>query len=217
VIELIVVIGTLALLLSLLFPVLSRVRASANVVACASNLRQIVMLMKVYSQSNDDRLPHQAIGLQDWSGTLTPLGKGQPVFCCPQDDSIRRIAFGASVTRSYGVNNGPFGNGSTPMRAPWPSQSGRLPAHLHLVPLRIFLIGDNGGQFTESAAWVGISEAEALDGIAWGTHRLKNRRGDNYGFSDGHVEYRIKQELDQWLVDADPNALGGPEDPWKWR
>jgi hypothetical protein len=64
---------------------------------------------------------------------------------------------------------------------------------------------------------VGIAEAEALDGVPWGKHLIKRRRGDNYGFPDGHVEYRAKQELDEFIVEADANALGGPQDPWKWR
>src|SRR4051812_46912413 len=97
VIELLVVIGILALLLTLLFPMLSRARASAKVVACASNLRQIAMLLRVYAQATDGRLPYQALGINDWSGTLAPLGKGQPVFHCPEDDNIRRDTFGASV------------------------------------------------------------------------------------------------------------------------
>jgi prepilin-type processing-associated H-X9-DG protein len=217
VIELLVVIGILALLLALLFPMLSRARASAKVVACAANLRQIAMLLRVYAQANDGRLPYQAQGNDDWSGTLTPLGQGQPVFHCPEDDNIRRDTFGASAIRSYGVNNGPFGEGAAGLHAPWPVKPDALPARIHQVPARIFLVGENGGQFTDSAAWVGIAEAEALDGIAWGTHRLKSGRGDNYAFGDGHVEFHVKQQLDQWRVDAEADAIGGPQDPWKWR
>jgi type II secretory pathway pseudopilin PulG len=220
VVELLVVIAILVLLVALLFPVLSRTRATADVVRCASNLRQVMMLMRVYTQTNDGRLPYQALSTDDWSGALAPIGRGQPVFVCPADENQRRDTFGMSVIRSYGVNNGPFGefaSGPVPLHAPWPATPGALAARLHQVPPRIFIVGDNGGQFTQSAAWVGFPEAEALDGIAWGTHRIKSRRGDNYAFADSHVEYRVKQELDQWVVDSDADSTGGPGDPWKWR
>ncbi len=178
------------------------------------------MLLRVYSQSNDGRLPYQAQGTNDWSGVLAPAGRGQPVFICPADQNQRRDAFGMTVIRSYGVNNGPFGefaSGTIPLHAPWPVRADALPARLHQVPARIFIVGDNGGQFLQSAAWVGFAEAEALDGIAWGTHRIKSRRGDNYAFGDGHVEYQLKEELDRWVVDSDADSAGGPGDNWKWR
>jgi type II secretory pathway pseudopilin PulG len=219
-VELLVVIAILVLLVALLFPVLGRMRASADVVRCASNLRQIMVMMRVYTQANDGRLPYQALGSEDWSGALAPAGRGQPVFICPADQNQRRDTFGMREIRSYGVNNGPFGefsSGAVPLHAPWPAKPDQLAAKLHRVPARILIVGDNGGQFTQSAAWVGFAEAEALDGIAWGTHRIKSRRGDNYAFSDGHVEYRLKEELDRWVVDSDADSAGGPGDSWKWR
>jgi type II secretory pathway pseudopilin PulG len=220
VVELLVVIAILVLLAAILLPVLSRTRASADVIRCASNLRQIILMTRVYAQVNDGRLPYQALGSEDWSGAVAPLGRGQPVFICPADQNQRRDTFGMSVIRSYGVNNGPFGEfaaGPVPLHAPWPAKPNALPARLDRVPARIFVVGDNGGQFMQSAAWVGFAEAEALDGIAWGTHRIKNRRGDNFAFGDGHVEYRLKEELDRWVVDSDAGSAGGPGDSWKWR
>src|SRR5439155_10559535 len=157
----------MALLLALLLPTLHRVGASAEVTTCASNVRQIVSLMQIYTQGNDGRLPYQALDIYDWSGALTPLGRGASVFRCPADDNPRRTTTGASLIRSYGVNNGPFPAGASAqvpsLRAPWPVDRFALPARLSRVPPRVFLIGDNRGQFADSAAWVGIAEAEALD------------------------------------------------------
>jgi|GEM_PF-1422923 len=55
-IELLVVIGIISLLVSMLLPALNKVRASSQTVACASNLRQIGIALKMYSTDWNDVL-----------------------------------------------------------------------------------------------------------------------------------------------------------------
>ena len=57
-VELLVVIGIIALLIALLFPVFSKARESANRTKCLSNLRTIGQAMFVYANNNRDRLPN---------------------------------------------------------------------------------------------------------------------------------------------------------------
>jgi prepilin-type N-terminal cleavage/methylation domain-containing protein len=59
-VELLVVIGIIAVLISALLPALNKARASAQRVKCASNLRQIGTGLQLYLLSNKDKFPYKA-------------------------------------------------------------------------------------------------------------------------------------------------------------
>jgi prepilin-type N-terminal cleavage/methylation domain-containing protein len=56
-VELLVVIGIIAVLISILLPSLTRARESANRVACGSNLRQLGLVMQMYANMYKDQVP----------------------------------------------------------------------------------------------------------------------------------------------------------------
>jgi len=56
-VELLVVIGIIALLISILLPSLQKAREAAKIVACGSNLRQAGMAMQMYANDNKNWLP----------------------------------------------------------------------------------------------------------------------------------------------------------------
>lgn len=56
-VELLVVIGIIAILMGILIPTLSRARESANTVACASNARQLALAIRLFSQEHRGYMP----------------------------------------------------------------------------------------------------------------------------------------------------------------
>lgn len=69
-VELLVVLGIVALLVALLFPAFSKARRQAAQVTCLSNLRQLGIALVLYTNENRGRFPAPASALQpqpdDW-------------------------------------------------------------------------------------------------------------------------------------------------------
>jgi prepilin-type N-terminal cleavage/methylation domain-containing protein len=102
-VELLVVLGIIALLIALLMPVLAKARAQSKYIACQSNLRQIGQMMIIYANNNGGWLfPYGGIEEDDvrqrWFIYVlkprTPLDPNSqnvqdwtpPIMLCPADD-----------------------------------------------------------------------------------------------------------------------------------
>lgn len=70
-VELLVVIGIIALLISILLPALNRARQQARMVACKANLRSIGQALHIYATLYNDSLPYGY-----WDGTYNPATGG---------------------------------------------------------------------------------------------------------------------------------------------
>jgi prepilin-type N-terminal cleavage/methylation domain-containing protein len=72
-VELLVVIGIIALLVSILLPALNKARGAANSIACQSNLRQMGVAMFMYTSDNKGLLPWGGIDYPEpWESKPAP-------------------------------------------------------------------------------------------------------------------------------------------------
>jgi prepilin-type N-terminal cleavage/methylation domain-containing protein len=65
-VELLVVIGIIAILISILLPALTRAKLKAQAVQCASNERQIYLLCMMFAQDNKGHLPRASWASNTW-------------------------------------------------------------------------------------------------------------------------------------------------------
>ena len=211
-IELLVVVAVIAVLASLLLPALSKSRAKAKTISCASNQKQLGTAFALYYDENDDRLPfgfwRDSAGTFRLSyddllnpylgGNLTeaekaagsaPVTKGLKVLACPLDTYKRDLA-----PRTY----------SMPRTSPSNSGVGKFVAGSDNPPAPVMI-----GHISESsstlliAEWAGILTSSGVYNNQQGAqgspldspqqqqlyppllHKLSDL---NYLHCDGHVE-----------------------------
>jgi len=126
-VELLVVIGIIALLISILLPALGKARESANRTACLSNVKQITTAFIMYTTENKGYFPFCALAAtpqlqEDWiwwtqssianiaDHGIGPYLKLSPtnykVMICPSDTTTFRVRGGANgFPFSYASNN----------------------------------------------------------------------------------------------------------------
>ena len=112
-IELLVALGIVILLVAISFPLLTSAQQSARSAVCASNLRQVGILLNTYLVSSNGVLPT----LQNRESTDQPLpamdtvlasNRGEAeVMRCPADDKDFYATTGTSYFWNYTVNGQP--------------------------------------------------------------------------------------------------------------
>jgi prepilin-type N-terminal cleavage/methylation domain-containing protein/prepilin-type processing-associated H-X9-DG protein len=216
-VELLVVIGIIALLIAILLPSLARSREQARRIQCLNNLRQICLATLQYTTDNKGWFPRAAAdvgtGLPDddwlwWNGgrniNRSPLVQylsgsqtfNPDLFRCPSDN-VNAHTSNPTYTYSYSMNEYMGG-----LRA---ADDGDLHARIKIVQVRRpsekILFIDESSKTIDDGCWA--PQHYFSDG-----HNLISNRHDkaaekstdpNYGngnavFTDGHAEFvdRIK-------------------------
>lgn len=72
-VELLVVIGIIAILAALIFPSLTRAKKKTNEIVCLNNLKQLGVAMNMYMHDNNDKLPYAAIEMFEATASVSRL------------------------------------------------------------------------------------------------------------------------------------------------
>jgi prepilin-type processing-associated H-X9-DG protein/prepilin-type N-terminal cleavage/methylation domain-containing protein len=215
-VELLVVIGIIALLISILLPALNKARAAGLKVACASNMRQIGLAFLQYSNETKGRLPFMGYygnaggpwndSRDAWDRTIHRYMGGNSdvsqngVLTCPADSLVRdnprtyAMAYleahqgGANVGRRY-FSHG-HGGGLQAMLV-----KARPSAETLLLVERATLGNQRGSANSNDCN----NPGQQLEGAAIALHGRQftnatvpaygRYSGFNYLFCDGHVEF----------------------------
>src|SRR4051812_8772596 len=120
-VELLVVIGIIALLISILLPALSTAREQANTIKCASNLRQLYVASQMYVNANNGYMMPSRVASgsatnsywcgTDVLGTLFGVAPGnveqvQKFLICPSNTREKNPALTFHVDYTYNSNLG---------------------------------------------------------------------------------------------------------------
>lgn len=192
-IELLAVIGIIAVLAALWLPTLARARDKARQSVCLGQLRQISFAVRLYADDNGDEFPrsqHSAFahGQQPWGRALAPyLGaRGAAwtnllgsLYHCPSDRRTTPWSYGLNVYFELGENDDYRGKPQTWRRI------GSVPQ-----PERTILFAENASGADHIMPNFWSSAADALD-VASRRHGARA----NYSFVDGHAEARAFDSL----------------------
>jgi prepilin-type processing-associated H-X9-DG protein/prepilin-type N-terminal cleavage/methylation domain-containing protein len=109
-VELLVVIGIVALLIAILLPALSRARQQAKAVVCLSNLRQIGWGVTMYANSHKGQFPRNSHSgaEQSWIDSLYRFGVTPAARLCPSDGREPTPAATSYATNNYTVAPRPY-------------------------------------------------------------------------------------------------------------
>jgi general secretion pathway protein G len=207
-VELLVVIGIIAVLIALLLPALGRAREAARTVACASNIRQIGIACLAYANRNDGYLPVPVLGpglvggfpesaiwgtnqpsmLDFGQGTLIPdLGGArvaEELFKCPSDDEPRQLwAMRPFHERNFSYVFNAHVTDSYDSRRGWKSKritQVRCPARKVLL----FENGDSPALNSSPVVYDSSTYGEPVHMIIG----LRHHNHSNVFYADGHVE-----------------------------
>jgi prepilin-type processing-associated H-X9-DG protein/prepilin-type N-terminal cleavage/methylation domain-containing protein len=202
-VELLVVLATIAILAALLLPTLARARESARSIQCLSQMRQLGLAVRLYADENGDEFPrsqHSAFthGQLTWGRALAPQLGGdtttwtnllRTLYRCPTDRRPQGWSYGLNVYFELGDDDDYPGKPQTWRRV------GDVP---HPSANVLFAENASGADHIMPNFWTASSDAVDVAS-------RRHAGTANYTFVDGHAEARAfgtiydpAQQIDLW-------------------
>lgn len=205
-IEILIVIGVLAILIAVAFPAIQKSRQRADAAACAQKIRQIMAGEIQYSNDNDGYLvAYRDVSGNYWSSMLAPYVTGSDFvpekngwIRCPslnaKDPGGRFIAGIGPILTAYGSHSGQILHTTAAVPVS-PMGAGKRISFLN--PSRTSSWMDvSGGYYLGNPAYCrgcypngAIAANPALRQDDPNNFGMRHNNGANVGFMDGHAEW----------------------------
>ena len=176
-VELLVVIGIIAILAALLLPAVSQAKESARRSACASNQRQIILAASMYADEHEGRFPGQpgdglpvrAVGGdgRNYYALLMPCVNNPRVWLCPSVLPSEKGLLAFHMNGLIITTNG-------------------LPATAIAEPSQTLLIAETGFKRLYNLAFL---RPDQTGNYLYDRPQRNHSGGSNAGFVDGHVHW----------------------------
>jgi prepilin-type N-terminal cleavage/methylation domain-containing protein/prepilin-type processing-associated H-X9-DG protein len=217
-IELLVVIAIIAILAAILFPVFARARENARRASCQSNLKQLGLGIKMYTQDYDECVPPVAINdapdaknPYGWADAVQPYVKSTQLFQCASEQWGVRYpndsVFGGPKPDGAGAGYTDYWINSMTSKTDAQGRGGRSISEFD-YPSQTILLGDGGGTWsnkpsyysdsryssngtTKSSVAIGYCGSTSAPNLAIIKDEGSERHldGTNFAFADGHVKW----------------------------
>jgi prepilin-type processing-associated H-X9-DG protein/prepilin-type N-terminal cleavage/methylation domain-containing protein len=240
-VELLVVVGIIALLIAILMPALSKAREQANAVKCMSNERQLGQALVMFTNDHNGYLPKAwfndgpVAGKGGWNYRdpmygwtyllLRYVGNNKETFRCPSDDTgyvydtfndsaanLPDRGDADNIPGSYRLNISDLPNG--PFDAIRATRLGNTSEAIVIADAKQGYMASQWNQLARWEDWNGRVSKQFKDNVAWKRHRNRGM----YVFADGHAENLSWDET--WAQrgpDIPGGAIGGTTFVTMWR
>jgi len=204
-IELLVVIAIIAILAAIMFPVFARARENAKRASCWSNLRQLGLGLRMYSQDYDELFPIGTDATQ-WSYFFNPklafvqatypYVKSRALYCCPSAEgyAAQGAADANAATRAWAL-------GLRNTDANWAAGNIAYYYYSFLVNCTSSGPGNNFqarvlSEICETPSETWLMSDPFRTGFGWFPHAYNHARGLHVLYLDGHVKPAIGRPRD---------------------
>jgi prepilin-type N-terminal cleavage/methylation domain-containing protein/prepilin-type processing-associated H-X9-DG protein len=203
-IELLVVIAIIAILASILFPVFARARENARRSSCMSNLKQIALGIKQYTQDYDEQFPPRRTDeggfVGAWANIIQPYVRSEQLFQCPSESTPPGGMY-TSTAIDYAYN---YNLGARYAPAPTYEFRGGVSEASVLFPTSTILVAD-GPTLRADTSLYNINQNTAYQAAS-----KRHLEGAVYSFVDGHTKWLRPEKIGNGYFD--PSSTCGPGD-----